>query len=394
MDNIQMIKNEYFPWNIPFAYRIKILYENSRMGFKSVVFLYETADSSTFRYRVYNMCQSLEESLYWKGNFFFENELEKLSRYLDYIDLLVLVRFHWSKELGEFVAKYKSMRGGKKVIFDIDDLVFDIRYLPELLQSIGSRKVAEETAYWKGYVSSLNHTAYLCDIAITTNGYLKNLLEDSMQKKCYVIPNTFNRWQEQISQKCCKEKKTSKNEFTLGYFSGSPTHEKDFLMIAEELYELLCGFPDMKLKIVGYMNLPDYMERLRKNGKIMFVGFQNFINLQKEIADVNINLVPLVNTVFTNCKSELKYFEASIVETISIMSPTYVYKTIIKDGDNGFLCEFDNSGRWYQRILDIYYERVDIRKISRAARHVCEEKYRYSAVRNDIEKLCFQMIER
>ena len=180
----------------------------------------------------------------------------------------------------------------------------------------------------------------------------------------------------------------------MGYFSGSPTHEKDFLMIAEELYELLCGFPDMKLKIVGYMNLPDYMERLRKNGKIMFVGFQNFINLQKEIADVNINLVPLVNTVFTNCKSELKYFEASIVETISIMSPTYVYKTIIKDGDNGFLCEFDNSGRWYQRILDIYYERVDIRKISRAARHVCEEKYRYSAVRNDIEKLCFQMIER
>ena len=71
MDNIQMIKNEYFPWNIPFAYRIKILYENSRMGFKSVVFLYETADSSTFRYRVYNMCQSLEEGLYWKGKFFF-----------------------------------------------------------------------------------------------------------------------------------------------------------------------------------------------------------------------------------------------------------------------------------------------------------------------------------
>ena len=35
------------------------------------------------------------------------------------------------------------------------------------------------------------------------------------------------------------------------------------------------------------------------------------------------------NNKFTNCKSELKFFEAAIAETVTVASPTFNYKNAI-----------------------------------------------------------------
>jgi glycosyltransferase involved in cell wall biosynthesis len=76
--------------------------------------------------------------------------------------------------------------------------------------------------------------------------------------------------------------------------------------------------------------------------------------LQYEIAEVDLNLIPLLKSNFTNCKSELKYFEAAIVNVPSVATDTYIYKEIIIDGHNGFLVEDLN---WYSKLEYIYLNR-------------------------------------
>jgi glycosyltransferase involved in cell wall biosynthesis len=49
--------------------------------------------------------------------------------------------------------------------------------------------------------------------------------------------------------------------------------------------------------------------------------------------------MPLQANDFTNCKSELKYFEAAVVGTMSIASPSYTYAAAIRDGENGYLAK-------------------------------------------------------
>ena len=64
---------------------------------------------------------------------------------------------------------------------------------------------------------------------------------------------------------------------------------------------------------------------------------QDFINLQRSIAEVEINIAPLQDNVFTNCKSDLKFFEAAICGTITLASPTFAFRKAIEHGRTGFL---------------------------------------------------------
>ena len=54
--------------------------------------------------------------------------------------------------------------------------------------------------------------------------------------------------------------------------------------------------------------------------------------------------------MFTNCKSELKYFEAAVVGTVTIASPTFTFARAIDDGKNGFIA---NSYDWLRKITAV-----------------------------------------
>ena len=57
--------------------------------------------------------------------------------------------------------------------------------------------------------------------------------------------------------------------------------------------------------------------------------------------------MPLQYNAFTNCKSELKYFEAAVVGTQTIASPMFTYARAIRHGENGYLAQ---AHQWADRI--------------------------------------------
>jgi glycosyltransferase involved in cell wall biosynthesis len=110
---------------------------------------------------------------------------------------------------------------------------------------------------------------------------------------------------------------------------------------------LLESNPRVDLRIVGY---PSPMGALSPHaGRIKFIPLQDFINLQRMIAAVEINIVPLQENAFTNCKSELKFFEAAAVGTWTVATPTSTYGAAISHGETGLLA---HAHEWDDRLQE------------------------------------------
>jgi glycosyltransferase involved in cell wall biosynthesis len=373
------------PWNQPLGRRLRQLASDQTAGFMINVYLYEKPDASTFRYRVYNMAKALETGSSWRAAFFFADELEQIQDLILDCQLLTLVRFRWTYALENLVQAARIR--GIPILFDTDDLVFDIAHVPALInmQNIDQRTDSEMN-YWFSYAARLEKSASLADAMLTTNDYLARFLTDSFQKPVYVIRNFLNREQIDFSTSCLAEKRRAprSSRFTLGYFSGSPSHFFDLHSITDELCALLEDIPDLELLIVGYMDLAPQLAKYARQGRITCHKLVDFLTLQRLIAQVDLNLAPLYKNDFTECKSELKYFEAAIVETLTIASPTYTFRHAISSGVNGYLCR---QGEWYATIHSIYHNQENQKPVLARARELVRQTYSPEVCRTILEEV-------
>lgn len=369
----------FSPWNRPYKERITVLKNAKRCEKKTVAFLYPHFDSSTFRYRGYNVAETLEYSIWWGAAYFELKEIAALEKEITCIDILVIIRCPWDDEFAKFVEHVKEK--GIKLCYDVDDLIYNPKHMPSVIEALGLDRDAEWN-FWFGLTQRNYMIAEMCDAMITTNEYLADYLKKDFCKPCYIVRNYLNWIQEAVSTEYFEAKRnmTAKKPFEIGYFSGSPTHVNDIMMVMPELEKFLVKHEDARMKIVGYMNLPQEYKYLIDREQIQFVPFQTFVGLQYQQAMVDVNVVPLINNDFSNCKSELKYFETGVVGTITCATPSYTYSNAIENGNNGYLCE---KGEWFPIIEKIYEEGVSA-ELQEHIRKRALENYSY---KNQIELL-------
>lgn len=368
------------PWEIPYCDRMDNLKKAKKIGRKTVAFLYPQFDSSTFRYRGYNITETLEYSLWWSGAYFELNDVSELMNDLEYIDVLVMIRCAWEFELEMLINRAKSEK--IRICYDVDDLIYSPKYMPIVIDTLGLNR-GGEWDFWFGLTARNWLIINSCDAVITTNGYLAEYLKTDIKKPIYIIKNYINWIQECVSNEYFIQKQNLKSEdsFEIGYFSGSPTHMNDVMVIMPEIEEFLYKYRDAVFKIVGYgMSFPEKYQYLITKKQIKFVPFQTFVGLQYEQAKVDVNVVPLVNNEFSNCKSELKYFENAIVGTITCATPSYTYSRAIKNGVNGYLCE---KGEWLPTLEKIY----DQGKQLEQQQYIREEALKEYSYRNQIDEV-------
>lgn len=358
------------PWLTPFDERLTALIR----GQQRVAYFYEFPDNHTFRYRVYNMIQVLQESRNKiSAAFFSNNEIDHLDKIVDIADVLVICRSRYSHKLCHAIARAQSK--GKTVFFDIDDLVFHTNFIPLILDTL-DRDLDNPDVWdvWFALCSRLGAALNLCDKIITTNEFLAARLRAYAGKQAFVIPNFMNQEQMEISTQIFQEKKSRgferNNQIHLGYFSGTQTHNKDLEVLSDALVEILNRDPRIVVRIVGFMDIKGPLQNY--TSRIERYPLQDFINLQRLIGDVEINLVPLQDNEFTNCKSELKYFEAGIVGTVTIASPTFMYSKSIQDGENGYLAR---SFEWREKIENLVDTIDSLPVIAEKAYRESKEKY-------------------
>lgn len=336
-----------------------------------IIYIKEEFEVTTFRYRTYNIMQALEKSNQYFATCFLVEELRTISKLIEKIDLIILQRCKWSMELESFLnyAKYK----GKKVLYDIDDLIYDNKYIPSYLNNIGD--YTDKSISSLVSMSSLYHMALsFCDCFITSTPKLAEFMKKDFGKDVFVYHNFLNIEQEEISCEIRKQKKTcyEDDKFVIGYFSGSGTHVRDLDIVLDAILKLMDRYDDIYFEIVGFMALNKNFNKYLKNKRIIMKPLVPYQKLQYLMGSVDLNIVPLQNNQFNNCKSELKYFEASIVDTITIASNNEVYGHVIKDGENGFLAsDFD----WYEKLEYIYLNKRELYPIKEKAREYSLKEY-------------------
>jgi glycosyltransferase involved in cell wall biosynthesis len=377
------------PWALGFEKRIEALCAGERR----IAYFYERPDTGTFRYRVFNMIEALKATprLGISASWFSRIDLPQLDRFIERADVLVICRTRYDAAIYRMIAQAKGR--GLQVFFDIDDLIFDPDYVHLMMDTLDQPSEAQQIwDGWFGAVGRFGATLRLCDGAIVPNQFLAARVTAYAPRIVpRIVPNHLNCLQQMESEKIWDAKRRSlfarDGKIHLGYFSGTPTHNRDFEIAAGALAKLLDKDPRIVLRMVGFMEPKGPM--LRHRNRIETYPFQDFLNLQRLIGEVEINIAPLQINAFTNCKSELKYFEAAILGTPTIASPTFAFQNAIHDGHNGFLA---NAHEWEAKIriaLDTVRDPELYAGLSECAYRHAKDAYGWDRYAPEIEAAVF-----
>lgn len=360
------------PWALSLEERQSMLVK----GTFKIAYFYEHPNDSTFRYRAFNFCESIQLNsprMEVSASFFHITDAESFNWLALTANMLVVCRSGFSEGLFRLITLFKDKN--KIVTFDVDDLVIDPLYTLDLMLALGQDVSSEQALdYWYAYTSRMRQTALLCDSITTTNEYLASIASKSLGKSAEVISNSLNQGQLLVSQAIYRTKLNSHferdNRFTIGYFSGSPSHKKDFQLISNALKVLLEQRENVDIIVAGYIDLDNQLSL--HSDRIHYEPFRDYLSLQNLMATCELCIAPLVYGTFTNCKSELKFFESAAVGTICVATPSFNFKKAIHHGRTGYLCR---SHEWTNTLLQITENSNHIPDIAKNAQKFATRRY-------------------
>ncbi len=292
------------------------------------------------RYRVINKAEQLRS---FSHEVWTVNASDFQMGYAEYASQIIIYRTPYSeqfKQLIELAHKYN-----KPVFYDIDDLVYDTSYTDQLdyVKTLGKE---EKEAYDSG-VRSYGKLMELCDAFITSTTDLKNELL-KLGKPVYLNRNLASEELISISEQAIDKTIKDKKKIKIGYFSGSITHNENFDLIRSAILKILKEFPQTELHLVGHLTIPDEMKNYKK--QLIVHDFLDWTLLPSLVAEMDINLAPLVDNVFNRAKSEIKWLEAALVGVTTVASDIGSFSEIITNETTGVLVA---DGMWYEQLKDL-----------------------------------------
>jgi len=304
------------------------------------------------------------------ASWFGAHDFDRMGRVLESCDVFVLCRNSlYNGKVARLAARARTL--GRKIYFDVDDLVFDPSYTHLLMDTLNVDLNNDGVwDYWHAYIGRVGATFELADAAIVTNDYLAARAREWSDKEIKILPNFYNKEQGDISREIWEQKDKDHWErdetLHLAYFSGSPSHDRDFSLIAGPIANIMDVDDRIRLTIVGFLSEATPLRR--HAGRVTVLSLKDFVNLQREIGNVEVNLVPLQDNPFTNCKSELKWFEAAIVGAVTVASPTHAYRHAIDHGKNGWLAPAHKWQETLEGVISLFDNGLQQEVLSNARR--------------------------
>ena len=289
------------------------------------------------RYRVLNKAEQLR-----KNGFMVKvvNVSEFDISQARYASHIIIYRAPWSYQL-QFLCD-TAKRDKKPVYFDIDDLVFDTVYTDQLSYTQGLSE--KDKGNYDAGVKNYGKMLAACDGAITSTFQLK---EELLKYKDKVLLNRNRASSDliEISSHFIKDYSQQDSKVKIGYFSGSISHNENFELIKPAIQSLLAVYKNMELHIVGHLDIPEDMKPYQQ--QIVVHDYVDWKDLPQLISQVDINLAPLVDSVFNRAKSEIKWMEAALVKVPTVASHIGAFSDMVIDGETGLLA---NDGEWKEKL--------------------------------------------
>ena len=280
-------------------------------------------------------------------------EIPRSIELLESASVIVLWRTEWSEEVARIFSIAK--RTGAKVIFDIDDLLFE----PELanakvIDAIRFRKLDE--AQLADSYGRMRKSALAAHYCTASTEPLASALRQ-LRKPTFLLPNGYDEKTYLVTRRAVAERQAEARDglIRLGYAGGTPTHQKDFGCAAPAIARILRERPECRLILFRSENAlcldpSEYPDFVGLEAQIEWQPFVPLRALPNAIARFDINLAPIEHgNPFCEAKSELKYFEAALANVPTVASPTVPFANSIRHGETGFLAK--NNEEWYEHLL-------------------------------------------
>ena len=295
------------------------------------------------RYRVFNMAEGLRASGYAVHVIPFDR-IDDIRRQRWTAGTLVLFRAEYDLLVGVAEVLAYARASGIAVVYDIDDLLFEGGVVDRIdglrrMGSFGRRRFIAA-------VKANRRLMLACDRVTVSTVPLARAAE-TLGKQAIVVPNGLNVAQLRLAEQIAARPRVADGIVRIGYFSGSPTHQRDFAECEAALFDVLKRHPNVRFLLVGYLDLGaawrSYEDRIER------IDFLPADQLLRAIAEIDINIAPLEqDNPFCEAKSELKFFEAALVGVSTIASATEPFIAVIENGVSGFIAR--NSGDWQSQL--------------------------------------------
>lgn len=270
---------------------------------------------------------------------------------------------------------------GKNVIYEIDDMVFDLEY-PSDIESFGGYVSLEQYRDLLKGMALFNSAMKLCDVGIASTIPLADKMAPLLKsKKCFVYRNGLDSLNsfEVID-------KNHKEYIDIFYGSGTQAHNSDFIdEVLPAIVKVLNNYENTRLVVAGYLKLPNHIIKQYGN-RIKMLPFVRSVEAYWEyLKQADINIAVLKNDPINDCKSELKWFEAACYEVPSVLSATKNYKDVVDDGGDAFLAS--NLDEWYESLAELVASSSRRKSIASAAKKKVIDTYSPEAMAISINEV-------
>lgn len=284
-------------------------------------------------------------------------------------DTIFVQRIHdWES----FYMLEKLKKVGKRIVYDIDDDLFNIT--PD--------NPAYNTITRDDQLAAA-HTMKLADVVTTTTPELQRRLTGVLEGVApIVIPNAWDvddRWGSEFG---------SPDGFKRILWSGGASHGADWEECFEAVMNIMAERGDVRLMILGY--LPPCIEQVapQLSDRIEFCGFREPQTYYEMIHHIraDVGLAPVRATTFNQAKSPIKYLEYSLIGVPTVASDWMPYSPVIEDKVNGRLVQ--GMEEWKKAIEFLLDRPNKGKEMIEAARRNCKQFDLKEAVIDWQEVLC------
>lgn len=232
---------------------------------------------------------------------------------------------------------------GVPTAWEVDDLIFDrALYLDN--RNLDALSPEQRDGILSG-VSLYRGAMLACRTGIASTEPLAAAMRGAGLAQVHVVENALD--EETLTEaariRAARAGRDAGAPILIGYGSGTKTHDADFRVAAPALLRLLAARPEVRLRIVGELNLPaefdafpDQVERLPPT------HYTRFLEL---LGGCDISIAPLEPGHFNDAKSNIKFLEAAILALPSVCSPAANFRAVIEPGRNGYLAA--TEAEWF-----------------------------------------------
>jgi len=216
---------------------------------------------------------------------------------------------------------------GKKLIFEIDDDLFDVHHTNAAAWQFFSQPFVRRNLILSIKVATAV-TVTTPDLAEVVSQWNDNI---------HILPNC-------IDQKLLDLPRDYERTPRLGW-QGSQTHEMDFAEISKPLGRLLRRYPDLRFLFIGHAH-----GRSLPKDKLDFLPWTEDLDEHyQQTSQIDIGVAPLRPHPFNRAKSDIRVKEYAALGMPYVASAMPAYITFTQG--NGFIAETDHV--WYNKMRDL-----------------------------------------